>query len=117
MAEDSFTLDQEDLQNLLAALVEQTRALAARLSGDPDRESPCHFCGAPLPLWENLLVLQMTGVAAHVQCPDEALDTHLRLVGPDPAFATEQFAAALERRLQQPPLAACAGEIVVPRTS
>ena len=90
---------EEELQNLLAALVEQARALAARISGDPDRESPCHFCGGPVPLWENMLVLQLTGVAAHVECPPDALHRRLQEVGPAPEFPYSEFSQAVEKRL------------------
>jgi len=91
----------DELQNLLAALVEQARALAARIAGDPDRESPCHFCGDPVPLWENLLVLQLTGVAAHVECPADALKRRLQEVGPSPEFPYEDFSQAVEKRLEE----------------
>ena len=91
---------EEELHNLLAALVEQARALAARIAGDPDRESPCHFCGDPVPLWENLLVLQLTGVAAHVQCPQEPLQRRLQEVGPTPEFPYSEFSQAVEKRLE-----------------
>ena len=104
----------EDLQNLLAALVEQARALATRIAGDPDRESPCHFCGGPLALWENLLVMQLTGVAAHVQCPPDTLEQKLKEVGPSPEFPYAEFSAAIERRLQEKPPTACSGVIELP---
>jgi len=104
----------EDLQNLLAALVEQARALATRIAGDPDRESPCHFCGGPLALWENLLVMQLTGVAAHVQCPPDTHEQKLKEVGPAPEFPYADFSAAVERRLQDTPTTACSGVILLP---
>jgi len=90
---------EDELHNLLAALVEQARALAARIAGDPDREAPCHFCGDPVPLWENLLVLQLTGVAAHVECPAGALERRLLEVGPAPEFPYAEFSRAVEQRL------------------
>jgi hypothetical protein len=101
----------DDLQNLLAALVEQARALATRIAGDPDRESPCHFCGAPLPLWENLLVMQLTGVAAHVQCPPDSLERKLKEVGPAAEFPYVEFSLAVEHRLQGQAMTACSGVI------
>ncbi len=91
----------EEMQNLLAALVEQARALATRLAGDPDQETNCHFCSAPLPLWENMLVLQLTGVAAHVECPDDALAERLGDIGPDPRFPYAEFSAAVDQRMEQ----------------
>lgn len=102
-----------DIQNLLAALVEQARALAIRIAGDPDHESPCHFCGGPLPLWENLLVMQLTGVAAHAQCPEEFLEKKLKDAGPVPEFPYAEFSLAVDRRLEKEPLIACSGVIDV----
>lgn len=103
----------DDSQNLLAALVEQARALAIRVSGDPERETQCHFCDAPLALWENLLVLQLTGVAAHVQCPDEALEAKLKEVGPVSEFPYDEFSKAVDDRLERPASTACSGTIEI----
>lgn len=102
---------EEDLHNVLAALVEQARALATRLAGDPEQETACHFCGGPLPLWENLLVLQLTGVAAHAQCPAQTLQDKLREVGPAADFPYEEFSAAVDERLKQVPSDSSSGTI------
>jgi hypothetical protein len=104
-------IEEEETQSLLAALVEQARALAIRVSGDPDRETQCHFCDAPLPLWENLLVLQLTGVAAHVHCPPEALEAKLKQVGPIAEFPYVEFSAAVDQRLSKEPPTSCSGTI------
>lgn len=104
-------MEDDDLQNLLAALVEQARALATRIAGDPEKESPCHFCGAPLALWENLLVMQLTGVAAHVECPADALEKKLEEVGPRSEFPYSEFSQAVEQRLQGDIRTACSGVI------
>ena len=89
------------LHNLLAALVEQARALASRIAGDPERANPCHFCGGPLALWENLLVLQLAGVPAHVACPPTLLDERLSSVGPSPEFAYAALSAAVDKRVEE----------------
>lgn len=94
-------MESDQMQNLLAALVEQARALATRLAGDPDQETSCHFCAGPLPLWENMLVLQLSGVAAHVKCPDAVLGAQLSDIGPAEAFPYEAFSRAVDHRMQQ----------------
>ncbi len=104
-----------DMQNLLAALVEQARALAIRIAGDPEQETRCHFCETSLPLWENLLVLQLTGVAAHVQCPEEALEAKLKAVGPLLEFPYQEFSQAVDERLLKEPSTFCSGTIKVPQ--
>ena len=109
--EDSADARRADIENLLAALVEQARALAIRIAGDPDRETQCHFCEAPLPLWENLIVLQLTGVAAHVECPPEALEAKLKMVGPADDFPYAEFSEAVDRRCGHAFPTACSGII------
>lgn len=89
----------DDLQGLLFALVEQARAAAIRMAGDPDRETTCHFCAGEVPLWESLLVMQLAGVPAHVECPPETLRAKLRQVAPLAQFAYDDFSAAVELRL------------------
>jgi len=101
----------EAFEDLLAAMVEQARALAARLAGDPDQTTTCHFCAEALPLWENLLVMQLTGVAAHVVCPPEVLKARLQEVGPHRDFPYADFSQAVEERTQQEPVKACSGTI------
>jgi hypothetical protein len=104
-------IDDESLQNLLVALVEQSRALASRIAGDPDRETQCHFCGGTLSLWENLLVMQLTGVAAHVRCPPEILENKLREAGPTEGFPYEEFSRAVQRRMERRRLNSLSGII------
>ena len=106
--------EQENIKDLIAALVEQVRSMATRIAGNPERETQCPFCEAPLPLWENLLVLQLTGVAAHVECPKEALESKLASVGPAPEFPYAEFSAAVDARLKEPPQLSCSGIIEVP---
>lgn len=89
------------LHNLLAALVEQARALASRIAGDPERPNPCHFCGGPLALWENLLVLQLAGVPAHVACPPALLDERLAAVGPLPEFPYQALSEVVDQRVDE----------------
>lgn len=91
---------EEDLHNLLAALVEQARAMANRMAGDAERETPCHFCNSPVPLWESLIVMQLAGVPAHVRCPENILQAKLDESGPDKAFPYTEFSAAVDQRLK-----------------
>ena len=103
----------EKLDGLLLALIEQARSLAARMTGgDPEREVPCHFCAGPVPLWENLLVQQLAGVPAHVQCPADLLQARLRESGPLADFPYDDFSAAVDRRLARETPAQISGEIV-----
>jgi hypothetical protein len=104
---------EEDLHNMLAALVEQARAMAGRMAGDPERETNCHFCGGQVPLWESLLVMQLAGVPAHVQCPDAILDAKLKESGPAEEFPYIEFSAAVDARLRHDTDDAVAGQIEI----
>ena len=100
-----------DLQALLGALVEQSRAMAIRMAGDPERATTCHFCAGDVPLWESLLVMQLAGVPAHVDCPTGALSEKLRDVAPVDAFCYAEFSAAVDARLLRERPLACSGVI------
>lgn len=106
-------MNDDDLHNVLAAFVEQARVRATRLAGDPEQETACHFCGGPLPLWEHLMVLQLTGVAAHAECPAEVLEAKLAEVGPLDEFPYEEFSQAVDRRLERERSDACSGTIEI----
>jgi hypothetical protein len=71
------------------------------MAGDPEHITPCHFCGGPLPMWENVLVLQLAGVPAHVECPTDTLDARLAEVGPESTFPYREFSAAVDRRIDR----------------
>lgn len=94
----------DPLQHVAIALVEQYRAIAARLSGDPDQPTACTICGGTLPLWESLLVTQLTGTPVHVQCPPDLLEKRLREVGPNPEFPYDAFSLAVSQRMNRPVL-------------
>ena len=101
----------EELHALLGALVEQARAMAIRMAGDPERGTTCHFCAGDVPLWESLLVMQLAGVPAHVECPPETLAARLKDVAPEDDFPYEDFSAAVDARLAHDRPAACSGVI------
>ena len=106
--------DQEtDMHNLLAALVEQARAMATRMAGDPERDTACHFCTGPVPLWESLMVMQLAGVPAHVRCPRELLAARLRDAGPLEEFPYDEFSAAVDARMREGEPDARVGEIEI----
>jgi len=100
-----------DLQALLGALVEQARAMAIRMAGDPERATTCHFCAADVPLWESLLVMQLAGVPAHIECPADALAEKLKRVAPIGDFPYGEFSRAVDARLLEQRPASCSGVI------
>ncbi|MBW2732250.1 MAG: hypothetical protein JRH20_07630 [Deltaproteobacteria bacterium] len=102
----------EDLRNLLAALVEQMRAMASRMAGSPERETTCHFCASGVQLWESLLVMQLAGVPSHIQCPPRILAEKLAEQGPVQDFPYDEFSVAVDTRLTKDPMVVAAGEIV-----
>lgn len=99
------------LEGLLVALIEQARSSAVRMAGDPERDTPCHFCNSPVALWESMLVMQLCGVPAHVKCPDRVLDEKLKRVGPLSAFPYAEFSALVDKRIKENGKLFCSGEI------
>lgn len=100
-----------DLYGLLGALVEQARAMAIRMAGDPERGTTCHFCGGDVPLWESLLVMQLAGVPSHVECPADTLEAKLKRVAPADGFPYAEFSQAVDARLLREHPSACSGVI------
>ena len=47
-----------------------------------------------------MLVLQLSGVAAHVQCPEAVLGARLSDIGPDTAFPYTEFSRAVDQRME-----------------
>lgn len=102
-----------NIERLLVALIEQSRAMATRMVGDPDRTMLCHFCSMPMPLWENILVQHLAGVPAHVICPKEALTRKLKEAGPTEDFPYEEFSSAVDARLTKKNPPAISGVIEI----
>jgi hypothetical protein len=101
----------QDLHALLGSLVEQARAMAIRMAGDPERATACHFCAGDVPLWESLLVMQLAGVPAHIECPADALAEKLKHVAPVEDFPYSEFSAAVDQRLTEQRPTSCSGVI------
>jgi hypothetical protein len=95
----------------LGALIHQARTLATRIATDPDRKASCHFCGWPVPLWESLLVMQLAGVPAHVQCPEAALRSKLLEFAPSESFNYEEFSTAVDTLMKREHPTSLAGAI------
>ncbi len=110
MLDDTHT---EDEHNLLASLIEQARATATSMAGNPERDTTCHFCSSNVPLWESLLVMQLTGVPSHLRCPEDTLAAKLRESGPVQEFPYDDFSSAVDARLEGERPVASAGEITL----
>ena len=57
--------------------------------------------------------VELTGVAAHVECPAEILQARLAEVGPQEGFPYEDFCRSVEQRLEREPPVACSGTIEI----
>lgn len=89
--------------------------MAIRMAGDPERPTTCHFCTGDVPLWESLLVMQLAGVPAHVECPAATLEEKLRRVAPVEAFPYSEFSQAVDARLLEEHPSSCSGVIEAAR--
>ena len=97
----------------IAYLLERFRQMATLLTGDPAATAECSYCHGEVELGEALLTANLSGVLAHLRCPEDLLDQVLEHAKPDPAFDMEGFVAALEERMAREGPKECSGEIIV----
>ena len=97
----------------IAYLLERFRQMATLLTGDPAAKAECSYCHGEVELGEALLTANLSGVLAHLRCPEDLLDQVLEPAKPDPVFDMEEFVAALEDRMARERPTECAGEILV----
>jgi len=97
----------------IAYLLERFRQMATLLTGDPAAKAECSYCREELELGEALLTANLSGVLAHLRCPEDALERVLGPAGPDPDFDMAGFLQTLDERMARPGMQECSGEIDV----
>ncbi|MCD6500191.1 MAG: hypothetical protein J7M25_18000 [Deltaproteobacteria bacterium] len=98
----------------LDALRERYQQMARLLTGDPDAQAECSYCHQQVDLGEALMTAHISGVLAHLQCPQDALEQILKTAGPSSEFDFDGFATAVDRRVKSVPApSATSGEIVM----
>ena len=100
----------------IAELKRRLRELALLLTGDPEATAECSYCHGTVDLGEALLTMNLTGVLAHIRCPEEELERVLADARPDPAFDMDAFDQALAERMERPAATERAGEILADGT-
>ncbi len=98
----------------IAELKQRLRELAVLLTGDPEATAECSYCHGSVELGEALLTMNLTGVLAHIRCPEDELERVLADARPDPAFDMESFDEALAERLSRAFEQERSGEILIP---
>ncbi len=87
--------------------------MATLLTGDPAAKAECSYCHGEVELGEALLTANLSGVLAHLSCPQEALDKVLEGARPESSFDLQAFVDALDERMSREPPKECSGEIEV----
>lgn len=104
------SLEEEDLDVLL----ERFNQMACLLTGDSNSEAECSYCHGSVSLGEALLTAHISGVLAHIKCPEKSLYKTMKKSSPVPAFDFDGFTQAVEERLKKKGFETeCHGEIVV----
>ncbi len=98
----------------LDVLLERFNQMACLLTGDNDSEAECSYCHGTVSLGEALLTAHLSGVLAHIKCPENALAEIMQRAKPDPAFDFEGFMRAVDERLKREFKDSCHGEIDLP---
>lgn len=104
------SFEEEDLDVLL----ERFNQMACLLTGDSNSEAECSYCHGSVSLGEALLTAHISGVLAHIKCPEKSLAKIMKKSRPDPSFDFDGFTQAVEERLKKGFEPECHGEIVVP---
>ena len=106
---------QESLnEDELAVLLERFEQMACLLTGDPDSEAECSYCHGKVALGEALLTAHISGVLAHIKCPEKSLEKVIKHARPRPDFDFEEFSKAVDERLKTSGAVQCHGEITTP---
>lgn len=103
-----------EIQEKLAELVERCKEVALMVGEGREVFAECSYCHGSVPLWEALFTQQISGVLAHLSCPEDMLALVTGEAAPQPGFDYAAFVAAVDRRMEGAPVTASAGEIDVP---
>ena len=85
----------------LAKLLERCKEIASLVGDGEEVFAECTYCHSPVSLWEALFTQQIAGVLAHVACPEEKLDEAIGPAKPAPEFDFEDFAKAVDLRMNR----------------
>ena len=101
------------LEDQLAELMLRCKEVAALVGEGRDVFAECSYCHGALPLWEALFTQQISGVLAHIACPEEPLRKIVGAAAPLPEFPYESFVKAVDLRMEKPSITEAKGEIEV----
>lgn len=101
------------IQQRLSKLVERCKEVAQTVGEGRDVFAECAYCHGSVPLWEALFTQQISGILAHLSCPEEMLSDVVGEAAPDPEFDYAGFVAAVEARMAEEHPAAQAGRLEV----
>ena len=89
----------EELQQKLEELVKRCKEVALLVGEGREVFAECSYCRGPVSLWEALFTQQISGVLAHLTCPEESLAQVVGTAAPQPEFDYVSLVEAVERRM------------------
>lgn len=103
-----------EIQEKLSELVDRCKEVATMVGEGREVFAECSYCHGSVPLWEALFTQQISGVLAHLSCPDEMLSEVVGEAAPVPEFDYGDFMAAVSKRMDSVGPEALAGMIEIP---
>lgn len=103
-----------EIQEKLSELVERCKEVALMVGEGREVFAECSYCHGSVPLWEALFTQQISGVLAHLSCPEDMLAMVVGEAAPQEAFDYPGFMNAVDERMEQSHADAEAGEIEIP---
>lgn len=101
----------EEFKQVVLQLIDQAERLGQTMPEKEKEEIECSFCGSLVPIWEGIVVSQVCGLPAHLECPVEPLQRALRRVAPDHRFDYASLSKAVDKRMDDDNVDSVSGEI------
>lgn len=103
----------EEFKKVILQLIDQAERLGSSMPEKEHEDIECSFCGSLVPIWEGIVVSQVCGLPAHLDCPVEPLQRALRRIAPDHRFDYTSLSEAVDKRMKGAELiTSLSGEIV-----
>ena len=102
-----------EIQEKLSELVDRCKEVATMVGEGREVFAECSYCHGSVPLWEALFTQQISGVLAHLSCPEDMLAQVVGEAAPQDEFDYSDFIAAVEARMDSSQPDAQAGDIEI----
>ncbi len=103
-----------EIQEKLSELVDRCKEVAFMVGEGREVFAECSYCHGSVPLWEALFTQQISGVLAHLSCPQDMLAQVVGEAAPQEGFDYPEFIRAVDARMELAHADFEAGTIEIP---